>query len=76
MTSTTNHLPSYEISYDSRAVANRILEKSRVKNQGIDSISVTKLLKFVYFAHGWSLVFSDVSLVEQSPCSVETWSYL
>ncbi|MBA5724474.1 Panacea domain-containing protein [Candidatus Liberibacter sp.] len=62
-----DHLPSYEISYDSRAVANRILLKSRIKNQGIDSLSASMLMKLVYFSHGWSLVFSDVSLVSQSP---------
>lgn len=67
-----DNLPPEEISHDSRAVANRILEKSRVKNQGIDSLSIMKLLKLVYFAHGWSLVFSDVPLVQQSP---QAWKY-
>ncbi|AHA28169.1 Panacea domain-containing protein [Candidatus Liberibacter americanus] len=63
---------SNERSHDSRAVANYILEKSRIKNKGVDCLTVMHLLKLVYFAHGWSLADSDTPIVEQSP---KAWLY-
>ncbi|MBL0849415.1 MAG: DUF4065 domain-containing protein [Candidatus Liberibacter ctenarytainae] len=60
--------------HDVRAVANYILKKTRINNKGIDCLSIMKLLKLVYFSHGWSLAFyeNDVPLVEQLP---EAWKY-
>ena len=61
---------SVDKSQDSRAIANYILDVApsyRIKN-----LTVMQLLKLVYLAHGWSLAFSDTSLVKQSP---QAWQY-
>lgn len=41
--------------------------KSRIKNKGVDSLTIMQVLQLVYCAHGWSLDYSDIPLVQQSP---------
>lgn len=50
--------------YDSRAIANRLLEIA-----WNDEVSLTKmqLIKLVYLVHGWSLAFLGRSLIEDRP---------
>lgn len=56
--------------YDSRVVANRILEVARSK--GIP-LTMMQLQKLVYYAHGWWLSYSEgVPLTSDSP---KAWKY-
>ncbi|MBA5724650.1 Panacea domain-containing protein [Candidatus Liberibacter sp.] len=59
-----------ELSHDSRAIANYIIEKA--PEYKIENLSPMKLIKLVYLAHGWSLAFSGISMVKQLP---EAWTH-
>ncbi len=55
--------------YESRQVANRLIE---VANQSGFQMSIMRLLKLTYMAHGWSLAMFDKPLVNDY---VEAWKY-
>jgi uncharacterized phage-associated protein len=55
--------------HDPRAIANQILQFSQEKN--ID-VSMMKLIKLVFFAHGWMLGITGRPLSSQAP---EAWQY-
>ncbi|TAN23030.1 MAG: DUF4065 domain-containing protein [Acidobacteria bacterium] len=57
------------MTYDSRAVANRFLKLAHDHTVGI---SPMKLLKLVYFAHGWNLALTGEPLISEL---VEAWEY-
>lgn len=57
------------MAYDSRAVANYILEKA--KERGF-KLTPMHLLKLVYFAHGWSLALLDRPLIEDE---IQAWNW-
>jgi len=44
------------LGYDSRAIANSILEKARAKGM---NLTMMQLVKLIYFAQGWYLAFRD-----------------
>lgn len=57
-------------SFDSRAVANKILDIAKGKEI---KLTMMQLLKLVYIAHGWWLTFSDGKpLTSDSP---QAWQY-
>lgn len=56
--------------YDSRAVANYILELA--KSDGNRPVSPMMLIKLVYLAHGWHLAIADEPLIDEYP---EAWKY-
>lgn len=55
--------------YDSRKVANRLIAIAR---QSDESMSITRLLKFAYLAHGWTLAIIENPLVNDY---VQAWRY-
>ena len=55
--------------YDVRDVANYLLDYADSKGMGL---SITSLLKIVYFAHGWHLVQFNKPLIGQS---FEAWQH-
>lgn len=55
--------------YDARAVANAILDLAATDNR---PITILKLLKILYFAHGWYLVSRERALVRNS---FEAWEF-
>lgn len=55
--------------YDVRDVANYLLDTAESKNM---QLSITSLLKLVYFAHGWCLAQFDKPLIGQS---FEAWQH-
>ncbi|MEJ1998904.1 MAG: DUF4065 domain-containing protein, partial [Maritimibacter sp.] len=68
--STPDQIPVEVGSYDSRVVANRILEIAETK--GI-KLTLMQLLKLVYIAHGWWLSFSNGRpLTSDTP---QAWQY-
>lgn len=57
------------MAYPAKAVANEFL---KLAEAGGNPISPMKLLKLVYFAHGWYLAITDQPLIEER---VEAWQY-
>ncbi len=55
--------------HDPRAIANKLLEISKLKN--ID-VSMMKLIKLVFFAHGWMLGITGKPLSHEA---AEAWQY-
>lgn len=55
---------------DARAIANYILDKA--SEYKIGDLSLMKLLKLIYMAHGWSFYFCEKPLVSEQP---EAWPY-
>jgi len=55
--------------YPAAAIANAFLEVA--KNKG-DAVSPMKLLKLVYYAHGWHLALEDEPLLNES---IEAWRH-
>lgn len=53
--------------YPATAIANEFIELS-----GGQSLSPMKLLKLVYFAHGWYLAFADKPLINEP---IEAWQF-
>ena len=57
------------MAYDSKAVANRFLELATANGQ---TLSPMKLLKLLYFAHGWYLAITGKPLLDEA---IEAWNY-
>ena len=57
------------IPYDARDIANFFLDSADARNM---SLSITSLLKLVYFAHGWCLAEYNKPLIGQS---FEAWQH-
>lgn len=57
------------MAYPAKAVANEFLKLAKADGK---PISPMKLLKLVYFAHGWFLAITDQPLIEER---VEAWQY-
>jgi uncharacterized phage-associated protein len=57
------------MSYCASMIANYFLKKAK---QAGEHLSPMKLLKLVYFAHGWNLAIKDQSLLKEP---VEAWPY-
>lgn len=55
--------------HDSRAVSNKLIEIGFEKNI---NFSMMKLIKLVYFSHGWNLAITGNPLVKDN---VEAWKY-
>lgn len=55
--------------HDSRAIANIFVGKS---HQADTKLSITQLVKLVYFAHGWTLGYTDKILISDP---VEAWQF-
>ncbi len=58
------------IGHDSRAIANIFVQMAQ--EQGEDLLTIMKLLKYVYFAHGWTLGHLNHPLICHK---VEAWKY-
>lgn len=73
MTTVLNHItPDQEVSgFDSRAIANALLLKSREK-YGLDKLTAMQLIKLVYLAHGWSLALLREPIVSRRP---QAWQF-
>lgn len=57
------------LGYDSRAVANRILEAARKKGR---PLTIMQLVKLLYFAQGWYLAFMDKPITFHK---AQAWQY-
>jgi len=57
------------MAHDTKAVANYFLELAKENGQ---TISPMKLLKLLYFAHGWYLAIAGKPLLNEA---IEAWSY-
>jgi uncharacterized phage-associated protein len=57
------------MAYDAKSIANYFLEKAEQSGQDLTSM---KVLKLVYFAHGWHLAIKDQPLINEQ---VEAWAY-
>ena len=57
------------LGYDSRAIANRILDIAQRKGR---SLTIMQLVKLIYFAQGWYLAFTDRPLTSNS---AQAWQY-
>ena len=55
--------------YDSRHVANNIIDAANEKGS---EVSITRLLKLAYMAHGWTLALLEKPLVNDY---VQAWKY-
>ncbi len=55
--------------HDSRAIANIFVQRAQAKG---DDLTIMKLLKYVYFAHGWTLGYFKHPLICHK---VEAWKY-
>jgi len=55
--------------HDSRAIANIFVEKFQQDNK---QLTITQLVKLVYFAHGWTLGYTGEPLISDP---VEAWRY-
>lgn len=55
--------------YNTKAVANLVLERAGAKGL---ALSPMKLQKLIYFAHGWTLTLSDQPLIDEP---IEAWQY-
>ncbi|MCH2180331.1 MAG: DUF4065 domain-containing protein [Mariniblastus sp.] len=58
------------MSYDSRAVANKILD---IADQKCISLTMMQLIKLVYISHGWWLSLSDGQALTSD--EVQAWQY-
>ncbi len=58
------------ISHDSRAIANIFVQMAQ--EQGETLLTMMKLLKYIYFAHGWTLGYLNHPLICHN---VEAWKY-
>src|SRR5258708_6687363 len=58
-----------EAPFNSVAVANWFVEKA---NQGGKPVTLMKLLKLVYFAHGWHLALTKKPLIKEE---IEAWKF-
>jgi len=56
--------------FKSLAVANRFIEIG--KESGSKDLTLMKLLKLVYFAHGWHLALADRPLIDEQ---LEAWKF-
>lgn len=56
--------------YKALAVANFFIEKAKQEKKG--DLSLLKLLKLIYIAHGWHLALMNASLIEES---IEAWRF-
>ena len=59
----------WQMSYDSVAVANYLIERARQRGEMLTPMKVQKL---VYFAHGWNLAINDQPLLRER---IEAWKY-
>ena len=57
------------MTYDTKAVANYFLELAEANRQ---TVSPMKLLKLLYFAHGWYLAIAGKPLLNEA---IQAWSY-
>jgi uncharacterized phage-associated protein len=57
------------LGYDSRAVANKILETARAKGR---PLTIMQLVKLIYFAQGWYLAFVDKPITFHK---AQAWQY-
>jgi uncharacterized phage-associated protein len=55
--------------YDSRTIANRLIDIAREKNE---TLTPMQLIKLVYIAHGWMLALYHRSLIKDE---VQAWRY-
>ena len=55
--------------YDSRQIANRFIQ---LLDEDHRMMTIMRLLKLVYFAHGWSLALLDRPLIDDR---IEAWKY-
>lgn len=55
--------------YPATAIANAFLE---IAHEEGDAVSPMKLLKLVYYAHGWHLALTDSPLLDEQ---IEAWDY-
>ncbi|MCY3769933.1 MAG: DUF4065 domain-containing protein [Gammaproteobacteria bacterium] len=59
----------YPPPYDTRLTANRLIE---ISGQHGEPMSIMRLLKLAYMAHGWTLAIIDAPLVNEN---VQAWRY-
>lgn len=57
------------MAYDAKAVANCFLDLANTKRE---KLSLMKLQKLIYFAHGWYLAITEKPLINER---VEAWKY-
>lgn len=60
---------SHIMAYPAKAVANEFLSLAKADGK---TVSPMKLLKLVFFAHGWYLAFKEQPLIQER---VEAWQY-
>ncbi len=58
-----------ELPYDSRKIGNRLIQ---ISNQNGKAMSILRLIKLTYMAHGWTLAITDEPLVNEY---VQAWKY-
>jgi len=58
--------------HDSRAIANIFVEKAQNTPDAAHPLTVMSLLKYVYFAHGWTLGHTGDPLIKHK---VQAWKY-
>ncbi|MCL6584270.1 MAG: DUF4065 domain-containing protein [bacterium] len=57
------------MAYDAKAIANYFLDLAKSKGE---KLTLMKLLKLIYFAHGWHLAITGKPLIDEQ---VEAWQY-
>ncbi len=55
--------------YSAKAIANYFIDLARDDGRGVDPM---KLLKLIYFAHGWKLALDGTPLINEP---IEAWKY-